>query len=377
MDTIMQLPRKINTLSKDKQKLFQRFFELDSYKGSLVIPDSFTPKVLQYFGRRYEDGQIREWQDDVIDRLTIQRILRIRNKHTNEEVLFNELRASRPGQRRDQIQKEKAKITEHIQDALDKCDFCEPLKYTSHHGFPRIRKPHCITGANIAKYDAWSGMVYFKRHNPLTFTEDELSDVIDASFEWFDKVHKSDRAFKYPFFMWNCLEKAGASQVHGHAQVLMAKGRPYAKVASLIDVAKKYKGKKGYFNDLWSVHRSVGLGHDSKDVKAFVYLTPVKEKETFLFSEKSSPVHRYFKSIIFNTLRCMIDTLGVTSFNMVILMEGLGQKGKIPCVVRIVDRGSILKKTGDMGGMELYGTTVIASDPYLVSNALSGVFQST
>jgi len=38
--------------------------------------------------------------------------------------------------------------------------------------------------------------------------------------------------------------------------------------------------------------------------------------------------------------------------------------------VRIVDRGSIFKPTADMGGMELYGSSVIATDPYTVIKAL-------
>jgi hypothetical protein len=40
--------------------------------------------------------------------------------------------------------------------------------------------------------------------------------------------------------------------------------------------------------------------------------------------------------------------------------------GTIPVVTRIVDRGDIFKVTSDFGGMELYGSNVIASDPYAV-----------
>jgi len=35
-----------------------------------------------------------------------------------------------------------------------------------------------------------------------------------------------------------------------------------------------------------------------------------------------------------------------------------------------VDRGSLLKPTGDIGGMELYGSSVVADDPYNVMNSI-------
>ena len=31
--------------------------------------------------------------------------------------------------------------------------------------------------------------------------------------------------YRYPYFLWNCLPRAGASQFHGHAQVMLSKVR--------------------------------------------------------------------------------------------------------------------------------------------------------
>ena len=88
-------------------------------------------------------------------------------------------------------------------------------------------------------------------------------------------------------------------------------------------------------------------------------------------SEKNNNV----KSVIFNTLRCFIDKLGVTSFNLTISMPPSGGHDDFPYVVRIVDRGSISKSTADIGGMELYGSNVIATDPYRIIKALTEFYQ--
>ena len=174
--------------------------------------------------------------------------------------------------------------------------------------------------------------------------------------------------------MWNCLGAAGASQAHGHAQVLISKGMSYAKVEMLRRVSQRYHAARGadYFEDLCRVHGSIGLAVQSNDVKILVYLTPVKEKEVIIVSRASPAESDDAKEAIYRTLRCYVDQLGVTSFNFTISMPPLGSRNDLPYVCRIVDRGSIFKRTADIGGMELYGSSVIATDPYRVVRALTG-----
>lgn len=80
------------------------------------------------------------------------------------------------------------------------------------------------------------------------------------------------------------------------------------------------------------------------------------------------------KETIFKILRCLIDILGVFSFNLSISSPPLDNEGEFPYIIRIVDRGSLLKSTADMGGMELYGSSVVADDPYKIIEALKNVF---
>lgn len=102
-----------------------------------------------------------------------------------------------------------------------KCDFCSwPTLTATDPGFQRIELPHAVTGSNLFKYAEPShGIVLFKHHQPLEFSQEALADMLDASWLWFQASHKLNPRAVEPFFLWNCLPRAGASQYHGHAQV--------------------------------------------------------------------------------------------------------------------------------------------------------------
>jgi hypothetical protein len=368
MATITDLKELIDELPEDQKKVFDRIFYVSTSIGEVVIPDTCEGLAWQYFGNKSEHGWNIEKPGSVTERLENQKIIRIRNKVTGEEALFNELRSNRPGMRQEDVGILKKKVLAHIEEARGACYMCHPEELTANDVFDRIKKKHCVTGANIAKYDAWSGMLYFKTHSPLEFGLEELSNYIDTAFEWFRKVHKqTNKEFEYPFLMWNCLERAGASRVHGHMQMLLAKEMAYAKVENLRQVSQRYKEKNNsadYFDDLFSVHEALGLGSEREN-KFLTYLTPTKDKEVILIGENIDEV----KEPAYKILRCFIDRLGVFAFNFVIQMPPLVSHPEwedFPYIVRVVDRGSPLKLGTDIASMELYGSKVIGADPFKV-----------
>jgi hypothetical protein len=354
---------------------FKRIYRFDSGLGSQIIPDSFKAKTLNYFGQRDSSGNIIESAEEAVARIEHQKIINITNQWTGESTLFNSLRADRPGIKGKDLKKEKEHIYKLIAESEKGCDFCQPEKYTPEDVFGRIRGEHSITAANLAKYDVWSSLVIFNNHNPLKFTLEELSDYIDTSFAWFEDVNNHSHQFEFPFFVWNCLSRAGASQIHGHCQILMSK-EPYARVKNLMKTYQKYKKEYSadYFQDLYLVHRSLGLSANHGDVCFFASITPIKEKEVIIISPKNPSKDIKAKETIFRVLRCFIDTLGVFSFNLSISIPSYYKEDGFPYIIRIVDRGSLLKSTADMGGMELYGSSVVADDPYKIINALKSVF---
>jgi hypothetical protein len=380
IDSIMDIEKKVeNLLKTDKaaHSTFQRIYRLDSGIGAQIIPDSFQTKVGVYFGRRDAAGKITESTEEVLARIEHQKIIKITNKWTGESALFNSLRADRPGIRGADLKKEQEHVFKLITESEKGCDFCQPEKFTPLDVFGRIRGEYSITAANLAKYDVWSSLVIFNHHDPLKFTLEEFSDYIDTGLAWFDAVYDHSPVFRFPFFIWNCLPRAGASQVHGHCQILMSK-EPYAGVETLRKTHHKYEAETdtSYFQDLNLVHDSLGLSLNHGKIPLMVSITPIKEKEVMIISRNNPSKDIGAKQTIFKVLRCFIDTLGVYSFNLSISCPPVDNQEEFPYIIKIVDRGSLLKSTADIGGMELYGSSVVADDPFKVFKTLENVFNS-
>lgn len=374
MNSILELEDRINTLKKEDERLYMAInsiFHVSSATGSIVIPSSYRKKVLQLFGKKDDWGNIIESKEEVIKRIETQKVVKTYNKWTGNGSLFNSLRAYRPGVGQEEKEDIRKKVEDYIKESEKACEFCYPELNTPEDIFGRIKGKYGITGANIAKYDAWSSVIFFKRHNPLEFSFEELSDYIDIGFKWFKKVHNYDREFKYPFFLWNCLQKAGASQIHSHAQILMTNDIHYAKPQILRRIFRQYMRLVGrnYFKDLYKAHKALGLALDS-DIEGFASITPIKEKEFIIITRDNPSKNNSIKEAIYRVLRCYIDKLGVTSFNTVISCPAFGESS-FPYIIQIVDRGSIFKTTVDTGAMELYGSSVISDDPYNVIKSIN------
>lgn len=350
MKSIINISNLVNNLPQNKRKLFKRIFNISEVTGSLIFPKSMNKWVIEQFGN--------------IDAVRRQKIIKITNSITHEGSLFNELRSKRPIEA-----KEKNELKNLLK--VKNCKFCTPLINTPEDVFGRIKGKYCITASNLTKFDGFHGLVIFKDHDPFKFSLEKISDYIDTSLKWFKKANEVDKKAIYPFFIWNCLWKAGASIVHGHLQLTLSR-TAYSKVEHLRKVAEQYKikYKSYYFDDLFKIHSSLDLGISKKNIKIMVYLTPIKEKEIIIFSPV---IDKNFNESICKVLSCYNKKLGVKSFNLGILMPPLIAKKEwknFPFVVRILDRGSLLDKTSDIGSMELFTSSVIASDPFRISHYL-------
>jgi len=344
---IYQLEEIVRSLPKKEKVLFDRIYSFYIKTGKLKIPENLKPWANKKFGN-----------------CETQKIIRITNKITFESTLFNELRAKRPIE---------AKVNEDLNEIIEKSKggaFCNPLEQTPSDIFGRIEGKYCITASNIAKYDYLHAVIVFKDHYPFVEDAEKIKDFFEVASKWYKKANEYDKNALYPFFMWNCLWKAGASLIHGHAQILISE-EPYGKQRFYNYIRKFYFHSYGteYFEDFYRVHKSLGLAFTYNKVKVIVHLTPIKEKEVVMLSdnllELATPV-----SLV---LKCYY-AVGVRSFNMAIFMPPLNSKDIF--WARIVDRGNPLERTSDIGGMELYaGTSVVASDPFLFKEKLKDYFK--
>jgi hypothetical protein len=249
----------------------------------------------------------------------------------------------------------------------------DPYNGTPEDLFGRVKGEYCVTASNIAKFDGFHGLVVFNERHPLHFTREMLHDYIDTGGRWGDLAHASDPEAKYYMFLWNCLWRAGASLLHGHAQVIMGRGMHYAAVEYLRRSAAVYQAhyRSNYFHDLYLAHESVGCAFEKEGVRVIANLAPKKENEVLLFSPT---VSNSLKDRVFETLECLRDRLQVSSFNLVMCTPPWSETPEnwqgFPVVVRIVDRGDPSSRTADFGAMELYAASVVSSDPFALAREL-------
>jgi hypothetical protein len=248
-----------------------------------------------------------------------------------------------------------------------------PRGHTSEDIIGRIRGQFCLTAGNITKTDGYHGVVIFNDLDPLAFTREKIVDYLDTGRQWAEQINALKPEAKYFLFFWNCLWRAGASLSHGHAQVMLATGRHYLKIENLRRAALEYGQQFGsdYFADLFAVHQALGCGFELDGVRVLSYLTPFKYNEVMLFSSSLSP---NFKGKIFELLAFFRDNLNVNSFNFGLISPPLGPTVEswegFPFIARIIDRGTLDYRFSDFGSFELFGATMVVSDPFRLARKL-------
>jgi hypothetical protein len=354
---IIALPRLISSLPPEDRAAAGRLFDVVATTGRLDPPEAMRAWIEKSFGS--------------VDAVTEQRIVRVTNRVTLEGTLFNGLRASRP------LDTGVSVDLEREIEATAGDPFCRPEEGTPADVFGRVRGEHAITASNVAKYDGFHGVVVFDDHNPLHLTPEKVADYVAVGLEWCRMALEADPQARYPFLMWNCLWRAGGSIIHGHAQVTATRGSHYPKVERLRRAAASYKAEHGsdYFDDLHRVHAALGLDVPTEDgVRAFASLSPIKEKELVVIGQ--SPEDEHLRRTVGALLRDYVQALGVRAFNVAFYMPPLAPADEdwsdFPTVVHLVDRGSPANHTSDIGAMELYAASVVASDPFRVAEALRG-----
>jgi hypothetical protein len=326
------------------------------------------------------------------DAVRAQTIVNVTNRLTLESALFNPLRARRPAQ----AATDDAALEAWIARELAAHDiFRDPERDTTADVFGRIRGRFCVTASNIAKYEGWHGLVIFDEPHPLRFSAEQVRDYLETALRWIAAAHARDPLAIYPVITWNCLPKSGATIVHGHMQIALARGMPYARVELWRRAAAAYRAATGrrYADDLFALHDALGLAlAPGGTPRAFAHLTPLRNREIVLFGDQTSteeppygayglygdsfvstPVGALFE-LIAATLRRLIDDLGTRAFNLALALPPLAQPAEdwrdMPILARIGDRGNPLSDRSDIGAMEIYASGCITADPFEVAAQL-------
>lgn len=355
---ITELRAAVDQLPPEDRARIDRILHISESTGVLVAPASMHKWIESFFGS--------------VAAVEQQKIVKTTNLVTFEGTLFNALRSSRP------MEQGPPEDLGALLGSGTGDPFCRPQEGTPEDLFGRVRGEHAVTASNIAKYDAFHGVVIFDHHDPLAFSPEAIDDYLQVGLRWAHAALEADPQARYYFFMWNCLWKSGASILHGHAQVASTRDMHYAHVEGLRRAAVAYRERYGvnYFEDLLAVHGSLGLRASRAGVDLLASLTPVKEKEVWLIADAVGPD---LADGIYRVLHCYTRQLGVTTFNVVLYLPPLAPVAEdwtgFPVIARIVDRGALHNKTADMGAMELYASSVVASDPFRLIEYLRPAFE--
>jgi hypothetical protein len=355
--SIVELEERIAALRPEARAAAQRIYLVSATTGTLIAPNEMRPWIEKLFG--------------TVESVASQRIVRVTDRVTLEGALFNDLRAKRP---MSVPEKSGAEVAETIR-TTENDPFCHPETGTPADDFGRITGTLGVTASNVAKYDGYHGVLVFNTHDPLApMDAAAIADHFTTARRWADAAFGRDPAAPYYFLMWNCLWRAGGSIVHGHMQMTTTRGMHYPKVERLRRAALAYAGQysRDYFEDLWIVHEALGLGVAVDGARVFASLTPVKERELVVLGEPGAG-ERTIASGVSRALGAL-RSVGVVAHDLALYMPPLAADGedwrRFPTVARLVDRGDPGNRTCDIGSMELYAASVIASDPFSVAAAL-------
>ena len=249
--SIVDLEEAVASLPAAARAAAGRILTISTTTGRLEPPPEMHDWIRKFFGS--------------IDAVREQRIVRVSNQVTFEGALFNELRALRPMEVKggDEV---RATIASSANDP-----FCRPETGTPSDIFGRVLGSYGITASNVAKYDAFHGVLVFKEHDPLApMDASVIRDHLTTARRWAERALEADPAARYYFLMWNCLWRAGGSIVHGHMQMTATRGMHYPRIELLRRQALAYDALHGsdYFEDLWVVHHSLGLGTEADGVRS-------------------------------------------------------------------------------------------------------------
>jgi len=369
------LDEAVAALAPQERARFDRLYAFAQSTARIVPPEKMEGWIAKTF--RY----LGPTPQAVLDVIRHQPITHVVNRATGQATLFNAVRSQRPMEATDT-----SDIAQEVERSR-RGPFCRPLELTPANTFGRVPEPEAgadtasprrITAANVAAYDGWHGLVIFEDHDPLRFRTDkfqpeEIADLFATARAWADKAHAEDPQARFFLLMWNCLWKAGASIIHGHAQMVVGRKFHYGRVERLRQDARRYatEHEADYFDDLIAVHEALGLADRCGRVAMLAHLTPTKERELVLVAPSYDDPD--LPKAVWRALKTYA-ALDVKAYNLAVHMPPLGDPDPawdgFPTLVYLVDRGDPSARTTDVAGMELYASTVVSADPFAVAETL-------
>ena len=298
-----------------------------------------------------------------------QHLVTARDRHFGPGAIFNPLRSNRFKQ---PSGPPAADVIEQ-QRLQDGCRWCEPSSQEFADDFGTVTSlgGRICARANWARAAVVSGIVYgdARMHNLLRLSKNDFVGLFVAAEQYMRCAQRSMRDAGFFLAFMNGGPKSAAGVAHAHLQVVGRDDRHFGYAEQV-----RARCPSGYWSALESIHDDLGLRIYDGASAAWVSIAPIKERDLVI----TSPTLELGASFIFRILQALYDT-GTNNFTLAaipspsyIAHSGDAQGfGDWPSVLwRLVDRGDMRARHSDTGGAELFGSAVIAADPWLVARAL-------
>ncbi|KAI3379988.1 hypothetical protein SNEBB_000230 [Seison nebaliae] len=392
--TLLNFYEKLKKEEKCKtiKNVFDRMYLKEMLSAEIFYPNNFEKKILSWFH-----------DESFIQRLKVQKIVKLRNYFTNEEIIYNELRGLRPNSFKGQNDYEF--VQERLKESAKSCDFCDDHYLTNTaednlKNYRRIKTTRSYTASNSFKYDKYHALIVSRHHDPLSLKLKDLEDMLALTQTWFNLVYEDNKDFVYPQAIWDAMPRSGASQIHTHLQSSVTHYSYYGTIEKQISAAWLYhKEVKSllskrqlipaniYWRDLLLIHQSLGLVYQHKDTFALTYITPKKDREIIVMAEN---YNESFAELLYAVMRVMIEHLKVYSYSSAYILPPMNVDSKtfgkqlknnmekekvhirngIPKMFWILFREPSNTTRSDFTGLELYTSSVLALDIFEINRKL-------
>ena len=325
-----------------------------------------------------------------------QSVVTVHNRYTRQRTFWNAQRTAKP---------QSFAAAGKLEDPTTGrgCDFCNPLQLTATDAWGRFENEHCLTASNLFKITANHGLVLFKHHEPLEFTLPQLGGLLEAGQKWVHNTHAACPEAGHPLLMWNSGPRSGASQYHGHAQMVLTE-TPLPDIERRLAAAAAFAARgedaatgmapaedgaipagAAFEQACAEAHAALGLrrvlrlpgaqGHGDEVAWVYHETQPLKDMDTcVLGTAVDSPA---FIALMHCALRTLIDRCGVMTFNVSVTGfthggEGTGDTHQVGRVVaRLVSRGKVTSAASDYGALEVFtGASIGHTSPWRLAAEL-------
>lgn len=357
--SISDLERLVEQLPPFEKGLFHDQYELRHTLVASRYPDSMKLKIPNILGVTAEEA-------------ALQLVVNIQDRWLKEKAKVCPIRSMRPRR----VSKESAFKQAISELPKEDCAFCDPLNNTPTNGSERTERGLVVSCGNLTPFADYHELLLFD-HDPYQITSTTFTDIIDMGLAMAQRQYRRDQELKHFSLIFNFGYKAGASQIHGHAQVLLDGGSMHCTRVELYNaMAQLYRNSRNrdFFTDKFKIYQALGLEHRiGEDVVVIDSLTPRKDRGVLIFDDSPNSdrgsVSDQFKNTCYQVWRFMLDKEGVEEFNFALFLPPFGS-GKsdwwrdFRSFAEFVDRGSSRTYTNDYGAMEAQAQVVVVEqDP--------------